>query len=456
MRARHWQAICWTAAILLIPWHSTGVAAANPATAIAGSTAVNSVIDNAKSNVEDLIDELDGTVSRNSFAVRQHLLLILQNLDIVAKELAGQTFGQLDNSQKLFFNNLNNSLARWEETSKVTLGEVQNTLDQVEVTISRLPGTDKRPRVLRFGPTYVLPSRSNDKVRVAVRGSLLGAHEPSFKLGGRPCERTTKTESQLEFLCPANAFRFGPRVASSKGVLKVYENQTLLDKLAGLFSDNQESYTYDLGIFTVPRQMGSYQATVVRKVTTRETAQRSQRFRHRNDHCQGRRSHNWNVNARAGWRIDPASIRARATDTSRRSSFHGVYERSESGFQLRARTVNHGNCIRYPHGGCCISHDGRGSVNVSASWTEYRDVETEVQEPLGRGALEWERDLSLPLPERTLSVVVEFRPIDGRHAVLTTGVTQPQARDRWLEVATDPTARLTVLRPLGAEAALAF
>jgi hypothetical protein len=203
--------------------------------------------------------------------------------------------------------------------------------------------------------------------------------------------------------------------------------------------------------------MGSFQAAVVRKVTKRETQARSQGFSHHNDHCQGGRGHNWTVNPTAGWKIDPDSIRTDVGFKSENSHFHGVFEKSESGFQLRGETNNHGSCVRWPiTGGCCVSYDGRGALGVSATWTEYRDVETDVQERLGQGVLEWQKDLSLPLPERTVSVVVDVETLDGRKVILAMGPAQPRARDRWLEATTDLTTRLTVLRPRSAERALAF
>ena len=95
-------------------------------------------------------------------------------------------------------------------------------------------------------------------------------------------------------------------------------------------------------------------------------------FGRTNDHCSGGVNVNWRVDASEGWRIDPETIKPKVSVQSRKSSFQGIHDRSEDGFLIKGRVVNHGDCIRVF--GRVVARDARGTLRVSGTYRENRQV----------------------------------------------------------------------------------
>ncbi len=428
--------------------------ALDPAAVVIGSTAIESVISTAKKDIQEVVDQMGSTVGRESFAIRQHLLLILQNLDILANGLIGKTFSEVNDAQQKLFTNLQATIDHWRKTSKITMRDIERTLGFLNDAIGTLPGSKTRPRVLGYSPAGLLASGADEGVRIRIEGSWLGFRDPDLTFGAVSCRRMAKLENQLEFLCPRQAFSFPERISQNSGRLVVFNHRNLIDKLAGFFalSDEHESYAYQLSVFTIPRKFGTLRVGAVYTTMERETVERKQDFHHHNDHCQGRQSHNWNVNATSGWSIDPESVRTSVAFSGSDSRFHGVFEKSAAGFQLRGETINHGQCVRVL--GQTISKDARGALGVDVWWTEYRDVAKEHRIDLGGRLLEWDRDIAVDLPGGTIAVTVESVTIDGRTSIVTLGPGRPTSRERWFSVTADMIARKLLIRPESAQVAL--
>lgn len=123
--------------------------------AIGADTAISDIINNAKNALTSSISQLSSSVSRNSMEIRQHLEITVQLLDQLGQALIGKTFQDLNDTQKLFFTNLNNSLTAFQDTSRITLDRVDDTLNNLNSTLGTIPLADRNPRLIKFTPVYV-------------------------------------------------------------------------------------------------------------------------------------------------------------------------------------------------------------------------------------------------------------------------------------------------------------
>ena len=101
-----------------------------------------------------------------------------------------------------------------------------------------------------------------------------------------------------------------------------------------------------------------------------ETRERTFSHSRRNNHCQGPRSVSWRIEADEGWSIDPESVSAQHSSSSK-SSYGGIIDASGSGFTIKGTVANNGECIRVL--GNTVARDGRGSLGVWGTYTEIKD-----------------------------------------------------------------------------------
>lgn len=418
---------------------------------IAGSMAVGQLIEQLRQAANDVIAQTEGAVGRQSFEVRQHAFVLLQQLDSIAAGFRDTTFAQLNDTQRGAFNNLRAAVADLETGVGATAQHVRTTLELANDVVATVPGSNRRPRIRTYSPSYVVVGR--EPIRVAVDGAFLGFQDPTLTIGDTRCDRVAKIETRLDFLCPAGALRSASGVASHSARLVVYNYRTFWERLSSLFSDSRRAFDYQLAFYAVPSQVGTMEAVAHVKTITRETAARSNHFQHQNGHCQGEHPLNWTQNAVDNWRIDPTSIRT-SIASENYASFDGIAAPTEGGFQVRARVRNHGTCVRDPIFGHIIAYDARGWIGVDVSWTEYRDVETTVVQLLSGQSLAWGRDLVFELPESTTGVAFELRALDG--SIVAFDLTSASAlhSNRWIEAQYEPATSRVVIRPRPIQAVL--
>ena len=95
-------------------------------------------------------------------------------------------------------------------------------------------------------------------------------------------------------------------------------------------------------------------------------------FSQRNNHCEKSRPFYEKVRPSEGWKIDTNTITTNLNSLSSQSQFIGIENPTETGFDVRAELRNNGDCIKVF--GNAVSKDGRGFVNVTVKFVEFREV----------------------------------------------------------------------------------
>lgn len=341
-----------TLCFFLTPWASTAQVPVTAGVEIAGSLAISDLITQLRNALISVSGKISSDVSRNSFEVREHIALLIQLVDQLGQSLIGKTFDQLDEKQRAIFLNINNSVVQMQNAASVTIAQVDDVVARTNDAFGTLPFSDRIPRVLRYGPAYVVglapganPVKASD-VPITVSGSWLGVGEPKLAFGGTPCQLQGKTETSLSFNCPLSAFVSGSKVESISGSLTVFREKTFWEDIKSVFVEVPTEIDYKLAMFAVPQTMGTYKVSAtVATSTTEEAIRQTQDFYHSNGHCEGPAYPVWTVNATAGWKIDVNSIQVHELTKNGDTQNHGAFNRTENGFQMGGIVRNEGSCF---------------------------------------------------------------------------------------------------------------
>ena len=386
--------------------------------AMAGMT-VNQIVDNFADRIDQIISDLDDVITKQSFDVRSHLQIVLQQTDYIVDKNIDKTFDRLSETQQNLFVDINNTIEQFERTGQVLITDVDKLLNKGVALIGTLPGSRRAPVITALSPTYY-GNTLNQDVAVRIDGAWLAKGEPYLEFDDEKYRPTTKIDSRLEFLIPLDLLNDSSRVNLEKAELTVYKKR--------LFGKKEQKYT--LGFYLVPEMMGTYSLSI--KNNTQDTLYESRagRFAHRNGHCWGSRRKNWAFNSTGPeWKIDLNTVRLEGVHVSSKSSRPLIENLTRNGFRVSATVTNNGTCCPKVFGSRPC-RDGRGSVNGTARWTEYRTVPriTELRE-ISSGKLFWNTELNFDLGNNLNSFVLEVVQLNGEKKVIT-----GQDLNKWFEV----------------------
>jgi hypothetical protein len=414
---------------------------------VAGGAVMGTLIDSLEQSIANTINRADDAVSNNSFKTRQHLEILLSQLNSVAENQRSKTFEQLDLAQQTAFLNIKNSVEQLAQLERVTASDAQKTSLTVGTALGNLPLGKNIPRVIDYSPSYVLapaPGLSQTTV-VSVSGILLGAGAPKLTMNGGECENLSKTEVSLQFSCKSSEWAASDAVTNVAGQLTIYQKKGFLQSLFGKSAD---SVQYKVVLFVVPPRMGEFSLSAVRKVSKQRSNARNQEFVSHNEHCSGGREILFPFNAMPGWTIDPASIKANCT-ASQSSHCDGLRNVAATSFGYLGRVVNSGQCA--PR---IFNHrafvDARGAVYGSMTWVESQSYEELVTAEVGTGILEWGRAIRIPLEPDTQSVNLTIKQIDGKQVI----VTADDLSQAWYVVKVDRANQFLLVSPRKLEIAM--
>lgn len=403
------------------------------------------MIDDFKSAINDIIDNLDASVTRNSFAMRQYLILLMQNIDIVSANITKNSFGELNNTQKDFFNKLNFTISKWNEGTEITIGSVNDTLKMVNDITARLPGADKTPRVISYTPAYVI---NGEDTKVSIEGTLIGDGNPTLYFDNIACGRLTKDDYHIVFDCPGKIFSSSDEIKGKSGKLKLFSSQ----KKWVFFPGDEKIYNYDLGIYIIPEVMGSYKIDAIVENKIKETRQRTESFDHKNPHCESsQKKITWTVNAdiAGGWKIDPTSVKPKVNHRGKKSYFNGVFDKTESGFQLRAVAQNHGKCTLGGLLGGLLGKDARGGIGVSVTFNEYKYDTLQETISIESGTLKRNEEKIIKLPKNHIRPIIEITQMNNSKLVAN-----GKLNEKWFDIVYDSGGGLVMIKPKSLDKAL--
>ncbi len=395
---------------------------------------VNALRDTAHS----ILSALDSTVGNNLFRSRQHLELLLNQIEAIAKTTSAKTLSDLSTLERQFFINLKKQLDNLSSQRQITLLDIEQLAANVSSGVRNLPFANSFPIVFRYDPLFVVDKgRANrNDITITIRGAVLSALEPSLTIDNEKCTRIEKIDTSLSFSCNKDLFLANETIVSYSGKLLVYQSRSFWDRI--LFRDPLE-YSYDISVEVVPRFLGKAKTTVTYATTWTDRQKREQDFHYLNGHCHGSKQQVFPFNARQGWKIDPTSIAAKCRSSSK-SACNGLRNVQDKSFGYACRIQNRGKCGP-------LWRDARGSCGGTIKWDEVKENRELQNETLKEVQLNWGKDTSIDLPPNTNRVRITIDRVDGTRSVLT----ESNAEDLWVEAEIDNVGGLVVLRPKDVE-----
>lgn len=416
--------------------------------AIAGTTAVRSILDNIKQMADDIINRLDQTISSNSFQIRQHIEILLSEVEHDTLAVEDKTFDDLSIQQKQLLTNVETVLVDANKQITADIGKLQDTATTISDAVGRLPLIDKSPRLNNYSPSYIVDPGSTD-VFVTARGSFLNYGTAEMHAGGIPCKSATQIDNTLSFLCPGIKFSAASSIVEVPGTLIVQDYEGFWDKFKNVFRNYAHTKTYQLALFAVPQKLGDVRVSATYTAHVPQYADRSAPMAAGNDHCVGTRRYgpfNFSVQGGPGWTIVPGSIKdAGESSGNGGRSIDGPLNVTPNGFQYWINLTNSGSCgpdQPWPlHGKTW--YDARAWMTRNIAWREVRDQTVPTPADLMQGPLLWGKDRAIPLPPATTAFRVEITQINGAQPIV---ITEDNTRP-WFRVETDALRQTLLLRP---------
>jgi hypothetical protein len=395
---------------------------------IAATASISSLITQIINGLSELISEAEASATTTGFAFATSANILLQNMEVLGKELSGQVFKDLNSTQQA---TLQNTLLVIDRANRDIASQVDaiNTLTaSVGQEISRIPGVSKRPLLVSYTPSYVL--NKDDSYDLRLRGSLLNSDRSTLYFGSTPCTLVTSIETEVRFSCPATAFDAATNKWST-GLLVLEK-----PKAWWKFWESREEYRYKLGMMVVQREMGDYRLRRYENSTVTTRVSRKQENEAGNGHCQGDRHPVWTYNPAANCKVEETTVSVEHR-TSANSRYDGVINLSANGFQVRGVVSNSGDCG--PHE---VWVDARGKLWVRAHWTDLCPTVKENELPEESGTLSWTEEKAFQLPSESSKFLLEIKQKDGSVKVF-----DKAGASSWFTLEYDPNSKVVMFKP---------
>lgn len=432
-------------AALLVGLTSSPAVSQGPVASITGTMAVSSIINSFRDAVSSLISNADDAVSANTFRTRQHLQVLLAQVNAMAQGTLDKTFSQLTAVEQQAFKDVGNQLYQLQSLEKVTAQDVRKTTYAVSSSLDKLPFVKGTPMVMEYSPIYLISRTPNDKgnVAISIQGSSLGAGNAQYTIGGKPCAKTSQITTSITFSCPASLFIATMEVTPIVGELTVPRTLTWWENVKGWFGNVPAPQKYTLNVNAIPTKMGGYTVKAIVSTQVVTTQDRSQEFKDGNGHCAGDRTKLFAFNAtEPDWYIYSNSVRA-ACDSSKSSRCLGIQDVAGRSFGYVGRIANHGSCFG-------PAKDARGTVWGTAFWTEYKTTDGTAQQDAASGDLFWAKSVMVKLPDNVKSVSIAVKQIDGSEPIVIDG----DSTSPWFSTEFQKDTKLLIIKPKKLDEAL--
>ena len=352
---------------------------------IAGTEPVDQMLQGFMDRLDQLINNVDDVINRRSFDIRQHAFIVLDHLDFILTKQQGKLFEELTDQQQELLKNINFTINELEASQGNVLEELEGITDKAIAFAGTLPGSKRIPVVTDASPSYFQVS-GDEEADIEINGSWLSRGNPTLVLDDTQYQSFEKIDSRLRFKVPFSEYSDSTKVVHKTLNLRVYRKSFFFFK---------KKLPYNIAMSILPETFAGYRVDVVVRNQKRDEVARGESFSHMNNHCQGAVAMWWTVNPTPGWRINTSTIVHRATHVSTNSYYAGVRSVTETGFQIGGNVVNNGRCLGP------IARDGRGSLEVEATYNEFRisDVDT-PQNSFDTGVFQWKKDKSIQRPSK--------------------------------------------------------
>ena len=413
-------------------------ASPNPAQAqvreIAAGASLESVLSMIRNALTEVISEAEGSATTAGFSLATDANILLQNIEALIASSSARVFGDLTRAQQTA---IRDALKLADEVNRGAADRMDD-LDRVVRTLgtemSRVPGVEDRPFVSRHSPSYIRLGEPSHTI--AFSGSRLGVDEATLQFGATPCEWIGSTDMDLRFRCPQEIFDIG-RNDWVSGRLMLTDESSWYE-----LWKSDEQFEYRVAVMAIQELLGRYSLKVSETRTSEDRVNRAGKNSYRNDHCRGGKQKVWTFRPAPGCKVDVTSIKVGHRE-SKNSSYEGIVNASAHGFQVRTHVRNHGSCG--PFG---VPKDGRGSVGISATWTDVCPKSIQADLEPEQGELFWDSDRSFEFPETVRSFILTVEQLNGERRTITGTDSTP-----WFTADYDPLKRVLVVRPRTLESA---
>jgi hypothetical protein len=442
LRACAARGVLFGLCFLLVPVSEARGQGAELVAGFANGTAVSAAADALGREARSVVETLRSAYDTEAFNTRSHLLTIIGTLEVVAGRLLDKTMGELTEQQRLVFTNVRQAIDQAESTGVVLGTQATAVADAAGDAFSRVPLADRDPIVRQILPRAVLAGQS---VTIVASGTMLRRKEPTFTVGSTTCTRVAKTDRDIRFECPGSLFPPRADRRAIRGVLRVYTERSMGQAITDFFSSNDrrsDERVYEAAITVIAPELGTALVQAIMPNDTVEVRARERRFEWRNNQCQDPRDVSETVSPDSGWTMDTDGVEVSRGPVSSRSTPATISGVTHSGFQIRARLQNSGQCIRNPIGSGYLARDASSVVIATATWTERRTVLRNGTRDVRRAPLKWGQDYTIPLPPGNRGFIVTLDRVDGQRTVHVTAGDYP-----WMRVESAPLNAAVVLKP---------
>ena len=410
------------------------------------SGTVTQVVENLKDTIHSTISATDAVYSNSAFRTRQHLQILINQLETVSENVSESTFSDLTSAEKKFFTDLAIQIDSLKSLEKITANDAEKIARNMASAVSNLPFADAVPIVFHYDPLYVVGKSGdgNSDIAVKITGALLSTGEPSLTLDGTRCRRDGKIHASLTFVCMNRQLAVDGSTTALKGTLKLYEEKSIWDHI---FFRDQKEYTYDVVVSVLPRRLGTVLTQITYEKEKLRKEKRSQEFREWNNHCAGARNFLFEFNVRNGWEIDVDTINVIKCSGGRKSRCNGLRHISEYLFAYSCHLENYGKCVNLIFG---KAKDARGHCGGRVEWYEVATDTVEEDEVLSEVEIFWGEDVLISLREGTKRVEMLLKRADGERRIFT----RSDESDSWVKVMIDVSGGRAIISPKALDIAM--
>jgi hypothetical protein len=403
----YWHAI-WSAVILSALVSAAGGAygQAQPATVGVGLVA-------ASAEVDDLIQKAGNQGNYVVFNAASNLRVLIESLRLSARDVLGDGFSKLNNSQQQMFDNVQKGIASLKVAMNQPVEQARQTVEEIhQIANDGLPWMSN-VAVIRAMPSILAPSAAA-AIPFTVRGISLDGANPRLSFSWVQATRVGLQQQEATFSVPGSVFK------SAKDKPILYSGKLTVDvkECTAFIFCHSVPKDYSIAVMVLAQQVASvdvaYNERTEQKIYDDPAKERSREFSYSSGDLT---KMNYTAISQAphapGYFIDVDSI-----------NVSGGTERGRGHFELQ--NVTSGGFSAYLgaqsviRGGRRIYNPPRkedGYVSRTVKWREYRvDDVTTPYTNLQSTVLDWGASPVLDtLPSTSYAIAVKMSYFDGSH-----------------------------------------
>ena len=332
-------------------------------------------------------------------------------------DLIDKGFDRLDEQTKQMFREMNATAERLQRGEAVTFVDMQHVMATAGQVLSRPVGGNRDPSVGFVWPTIALPSGESE-ITIHAVGTYIADADPKVTLNGAPFAVKKLSDNEISFDVKRNSLAKKER-EKAKTVFSLAYRVSMSHWYDPFSWGRSEKRTRDIEVTMLPEIPGTLSVTPHLAVDTWETKVEGPlpSGGHGKDHLDG---YPWNltpVDKEQGWILDKE-----AQETAHFDDNNGDGEGGSScvGYDTNSFTdtsftflVQHGHKT-----GFMSKSDANQNCRIWVHLKRKRHEEKDEKQP--DRALDWRRDVDVPLPANAITSLVQVALYTGESYTIWT------------------------------------